>query len=223
MTPVNALLLADGRFPTGGHAHSGGLEAAMARGLQVDQVADFIAGRLQSATSADAHLVVAARRAAAAGDLDAIGLLGQEADARCASPPLRRTAGQLGSQLLRSVRGVFPEAPLLRRYPAPGERAPRPVAFGVVAAVAGLDDLDAARVYLYDDAVTVAAAAVRLQPLDPATAFRWVGSFGVLIDELAAEAAACTAAPRELPAGFAPLLELGSLAHERAERKLFAS
>src|SRR5512134_1994659 len=106
MTPVHALLLADGRFPTGGHAHSGGLEPAMARGLQVDEVPDFIAGRLRSATAADAHLVVAARRAAAADDLAALALLGAEADARCASPPLRRTSGQLGSQLLRSARGV---------------------------------------------------------------------------------------------------------------------
>jgi urease accessory protein len=223
MTIVNALLLADGRFPTGGHAHSGGLEAAIARGLGVDEVADFIAGRLRSTVSADAHLVVAARRAAAAGDLEALELLGREADARCASPPLRRTAAQLGSQLLRSARGVFPDAPLLRLYPAPGEPAPRPVAFGAIAAVAGLDDPDAARTYLYDDAVTVATAAVRLQPLDPVTAFGWVRSAGALIDELAAEAAACTAAPRDLPSGFAPLLELGSLAHDRAERKLFAS
>ena len=98
---------------------------------------------------------------------------------RCAVRPAR-----LGSQLLRSARRVFPEAPLLRRYPAPGERAPRPVAFGVVAGVAGLDDLDAAQVYLYDDAVTVTAAAVRLLPLDPATAFGWVASVGSLIDEL---------------------------------------
>jgi urease accessory protein len=222
MTILNTLLLADGRFPTGGHAHSGGLEAAFARGLEIDEVPEFIEGRLRSAGSADAHLVVAARRAATAGDLAALGLLGQEAEARCTSPPLRLVARQLGSQLLRSARGVFPEAPLLHGYPAPGEPAPRPVAFGAVAGVAGLDDLDAARTYLYDDAVTVATAAVRLRPLDPVTAFRWVGSAGALIDELAAEAAACDAAPRELPTGFAPLLELGSLAHDRAERKLFA-
>jgi urease accessory protein len=223
LTEFVQLLLADGRFPAGGHAHSGGLEAAVAAGLEAAGVPAFVAGRLRGSTGPEAHLVVAARRAAMAGDLAGLAELGEEADARCPSPPLRETARRLGSQLLRTARAVFPDAALLARYPEPGAPAPRPVAFGVVAAAGGLGDLGAARAYLYDDAATVATAAVRLLPLDPGVAFRWVAEQRTVVEELALWAAACRVPAAELPAPFAPLLELGSLAHARAERSLFAS
>ncbi|MEJ2869219.1 urease accessory UreF family protein [Actinomycetospora sp. OC33-EN08] len=55
-------LLADSRLPTGGHAHSGGIEAAVRRGLVTgpDDVAAWLAGRLPTA-----GLVTAAAAAAA--------------------------------------------------------------------------------------------------------------------------------------------------------------
>ncbi|MDP9074601.1 MAG: urease accessory protein, partial [Actinomycetota bacterium] len=48
MPPIAALLLADGRFPGGGHAHSGGLEAAVADGSVADLAGleAFLIGRL---------------------------------------------------------------------------------------------------------------------------------------------------------------------------------
>jgi urease accessory protein len=61
--PAPALwLLADSRLPTGGHAHSGGLEAAVRRGLvrSPDDVAAWLAGRVPTA-----GLVTAAAAAAA--------------------------------------------------------------------------------------------------------------------------------------------------------------
>jgi urease accessory protein len=217
---LSQLLLADGRFPVGGHAHSGGLEAAVGQGLGADGVPRFIAGRLRAFSAPEACIVVAARRAAAADDRGLLALLGNEAEARCPSPPLRETARRLGSQLARTAAVVFPGTALLAQFPAP---APRSVVFGAVACVAGLDDLAAARAYLYDDAVTVATAAVRLLPLDPATAFGWVAGLEATIENLAEDAAACDVRPAELPPGFAPLLELGSLRHARTERRLFAS
>ncbi|MDL5158620.1 urease accessory protein UreF [Actinomycetospora termitidis] len=55
-------LLADSRLPTGGHAHSGGIEAAVRRGLVTgpDDVAAWLAGRVPTA-----GLVTAAAAAAA--------------------------------------------------------------------------------------------------------------------------------------------------------------
>ena len=48
---VTALLLADSRFPGGGHVHSGGLEEAAARGLvrTEDDLPAFLRGRLRTA------------------------------------------------------------------------------------------------------------------------------------------------------------------------------
>src|SRR5262250_851608 len=56
------LMLADGRYPAGGHAHSGGLEAAIAAGRVRDlpDLAAFLRGRLSTA-----GLVAAAFAAAA--------------------------------------------------------------------------------------------------------------------------------------------------------------
>ncbi|MFF5180139.1 urease accessory protein UreF [Micromonospora sp. NPDC000316] len=61
------LLLADGRFPAGAHAHSGGLEAAVAAG-RVDDLASleaFLLGRLATAGLVGAAFAAAAHRTAA--------------------------------------------------------------------------------------------------------------------------------------------------------------
>jgi urease accessory protein len=56
------LLLTDSRLPAGGHAHSGGVEAAVAKGRvhDVESLASFLSGRL-----ATIGLVAAAFAAAA--------------------------------------------------------------------------------------------------------------------------------------------------------------
>jgi urease accessory protein len=86
--PAPALwLLADSRLPTGGHAHSGGLEAAVRRGLvrAPDDVAAWLDGRVPTA-----GLVIAASAAAAC------------VLVRAADPPAR---GEPSDAL---VDGIFP-------------------------------------------------------------------------------------------------------------------
>jgi urease accessory protein len=221
MAALGQMLLADGRFPAGSHAHSGGLEAAVREGLGPDGVSAFIAGRLRCVAGPEAHLVVAARRAVDGPDLERLTFLCGEAEARCPSPALRLAARRLGSQLVRSACAVWPRSPILRRWPAPGEGAPRPVAFGVVASVAGLDDREAAAAFLYEDAAATAAAAVRLLPVDAVDAARWVAAQEATVAELASAAVRAGDDPGALPATTAPLIELRSLANEREERRLF--
>ncbi len=59
------LLLADGRFPAGGHAHSGGAEAAVKAGRIHDAVtmAAFLTGRLHTTGLTAAALAAAASSA----------------------------------------------------------------------------------------------------------------------------------------------------------------
>jgi urease accessory protein len=56
-----ALLLADGRFPAGGHAHSAGIEAACADGRVTDEsnLEEFVVGRLRTTGLVDASLAAA--------------------------------------------------------------------------------------------------------------------------------------------------------------------
>ena len=210
---LSLLLLTDSRFPAGGYAHSGGLEPAVEDGLAADQVPAFLRGRLRGVGWPEACLAVAARRA---GDIEELLRLDVEALARCPSPPLRRASGRLGSQLLRTAATVWPGA--LDGYRAASSATPRPVAFGAVAAVAGLDDRQTAYAYLYEDAATVTTAAVKLLPVDGATAARWLVEAAPELDRLALEAV-----DSGLPGGFAPALELGSLAHAAREGRLFAT
>jgi urease accessory protein len=113
---------------------------------------------------------------------------------------------------------VWPGRGLIAAYRAASETTPRPVAFGVVAAAAGLSEGRVAEASLYEDASTVTTAAVRLLPVDAAVAARWLLDAAPLLRELA-ERAVCD----DLPGGFAPALELRSLVHARSEGKLFAS
>ncbi|WP_372498407.1 urease accessory UreF family protein, partial [Streptomyces monomycini] len=92
MSRAALLVLADGRFPAGGHAHSGGAEAAVEAGRLRDAAGleAFCRGRLHTA-----GLVAAALAAAAAAGCDPLEL-DAAADARTPVPALRHTARRLG-------------------------------------------------------------------------------------------------------------------------------
>jgi urease accessory protein len=215
-----ALLLADSRFPAGAHAHSLGLEQAVEDGLRADEVPAFAAARLRLVAEADARVAVAARRAAATGaalhDLDA------EWCARCPSPALRDVGRRLGAQLLRSAETVWDD-PRIAAYRAASTATPRPVALGLVAAAAGLDDERTALLALYDDAATVTSAALKLLPLDPAVTTRWLAQLAPAMT-LAARAVAADQRPlAEQPAPAAVALELAAPIHQQRRERLFAS
>ena len=202
------LLLADSRFPSGSYAHSLGLEQAVADGLT--DVPAFIAARLDLVAAADARFAVEARRG---------NVLDQEWAARCPSPVLREAARRLGAQLLRSASAVWPGG-TIAAYRLTSRLTPRPIALGVVAAAAGVSDEDTALLALYDDAATVASAALKLLPLDPALTARWLAE---LAPELARMASAVAADRGPLPAPAAVALELSAPVHLLQRERLFAS
>jgi urease accessory protein len=215
-----ALLLADSRFPAGGYAHSLGLEQAVADGLGADGVAPFIAARLRLVATADAALSVAALRAA--GDDGALARLDDEHAARCPSPVLRDVARRLGAQLLRSAATAWPD-PAIGRYRSVSAATPRPVALGVVGAAAGLDAADLATVALYDDAATVASAALKLLGLDPAQIARWLAQLAPAIEETARGVAADERPLAAQPPPAAAGLELAAARHADRTERLFVS
>jgi urease accessory protein len=209
-----ALLLADSRFPSGGYAHSLGLEQAVANGLT--DVPAFVAARLRLVAAADARFAVAARRGEDVLALDA------EWSARCPSPELRTAARRLGSQLLRSAAAVWDD-PRIGAYREASTATPRPVALGVVAAAAGLDDEAVALLSLYDDAATVTSAALKLLPLDPALTARWLARLAPAMEASAREVAADRRPVADQPAPAAIALELAAPVHQRRRERLFAS
>lgn len=212
MLSLQALLLADGRFPGGGHAHSGGLEAAVAGGTfnggaLFPTFEAFLAGRLTTAGPTDAWLAASSCRGGEEQLLDA------EADARCLSPALRLASRRLGRGLRRAARRSFPAL-----ADGPGEH--HPVVIGAVARAAGLTPDDAARLAVHHLVAGAVSAAVRLLPIDAADAMAVAMGLCPLAEEMAAEGAAPRASG---PAWSAPLLELRAEDHARWEVRLFAS
>ncbi len=212
---MNLLLLTDGRFPAGGHAHSGGIEAAVMAGrvTGVDTLGVFLAGRLTTAGRVAAALAAAA----ACGAHDLV-RLDAEAAARIPSPALRAASRTQGRQLLRTARAVLDAGDL-------PDELHHAVAMGVVcAATPGLGPVDAARWAAYDAISGPASAAVRLLGLDPFRAWGVVAALLAEAEEIAREAAAGAHHPLDLlPACSAPLLDIGAEQHAVSEVRLFAS
>ncbi len=169
-----ALLLADGRFPAGGHAHSAGAEAACEDGRIVDEasLASFVEGRLRTTGLVDAALAAASTLAVQAclghEDVRAVlTVLDAEAAARIAAPPLRAASRRLGRQLVRVAGRCWPDATLVLLSATLPDGAHQPVALGAVGVAAGLDAVDVAGLSVHHAVTTPAQAAVRLLGLDP--------------------------------------------------------
>ncbi|MFY1671763.1 urease accessory protein UreF [Plantactinospora sp. WMMB334] len=222
MTALATLLvLADGRLPAGGHAHSGGLEAAVTSGRLRDLAGldGFLRGRLGTTGRVTATFTAAACAASSPGPADPLRLdaLDEGLDARTPSPALRRASRVQGRALLRAGRAIWSVDPAHRdRH--------HPVALGVVAAAAGLAPAEAAVAGAYGAVSGPASAAVRLLGLDPYAVHAIVAGLAGECDRLGAEAATLVDEPVDLlPADSAPLLEIGAEIHASWEVRLFAS
>ncbi|WP_030664243.1 urease accessory protein UreF [Streptomyces cellulosae] len=224
MSRAALLVLADGRFPAGGHAHSGGAEAAVKAGriTGAASLEDFCRGRLHTAGRVAAALAAAAVLGMDPVELDAA------ADARTPSPALRGAARKLGRQLMRAARVTWPSPELdalAREFP---KGAHQPVVLGVAARAAGLGAVDAAYCAVYESVSGPASASVRLLSLDPLDA---TGVLARLVPELDRVADAAVEAARvavdggvdALPAASAPLLEISAEGHAAWPVRLFAS
>lgn len=206
------MMLADARFPSGGYAQSGGLEPAVRAGLT--DVPGFAAARLRTLAAVDAGTAVVGRHVALTG-----GSLADVEDAwaaRTPSRPLREAARLTGRGYLRLAGRLWPD--VLRLLPGPV--APRPLVVGVVGAVTGMSAVQVARLVGYDDVQTVASAALKLLPLDPAEVAGWVLTLHGPIDELVASVAGLTT-PEEIPDRGAPAVDVHAEQHRREEMRLF--
>ncbi|GGM11178.1 urease accessory protein UreF [Nakamurella endophytica] len=231
---VVQLLLADSRLPVGAHTQSAGLEGALAAGMPVHDVPRYIDARLRTVTLVEASAAVLALTALAPADgTPAAGwpvdpdparrLAAVDAawHARSVSPALRENSRLLGRGLLRLAARLWPDASAVRAVRALG-RPSRAVVLGAVGSAAGLAPADLATVLGYDDAQTVAAAALKLVPMDPVEATSWVLHAAPAIAGMAARAAAVRT-PEDLPAAAAPLVEAWAEAHAEASARLFRS
>ena len=244
VVPSGLLLLADSRTPSGGHGHSGGVEALVDRGL-IRTVADlraFLDGRLR--TGARVPAAAAAAACALAGPLPHGGraptgwehshhaavrweLWDAAVSARMPSAALRAASRAQGSALLRTVALAWPGPAVaaLRALP----RVHHPLVLGVAAAGAGATPAEAAVLALHHLVGGACSAAVRLLGLDPLAVAAVAVAAGRTAEPAAAAAAADAAPavladdPTLLPADGSPLHDILAQLHDTSEATLFAS
>jgi urease accessory protein len=219
MTSWVLMQLADSALPTGGFAHSGGLEAALQLGRCAgpEGVARFVEDALWNVGAAALPFVEAAHAAP-----ERLGALDRRADAALAEAVAKRASRLQGQAFLRAAAALAPDAitPLATQVEAarlPGHLAP---IFGAVTSRLGVSASDARRVFLFQAARGTLSAAVRLGAVGPFEAQRLLAQAGAPCEEILLATAG--RAPEEA-ASAAPMLDLAQAHHDRLYSRLFRS
>lgn len=226
MTDISRLLqFGDSMFPIGGFSFSSGLESAVQTGVVRDlsTLRDYVKTALEQAARGDGIALVAAHRAARAGDIAALADIDREVYCRKLTDEARTMSVRMGKKLVEITAEVT-QAPLLALWRArigsgavPGCY---PVALAIHFAAQGLSAREAFIVHGYGTATTILGAALRLmrishvdtQTLLYALCGEW-------------EAAYARAAQSELSdmAGYAPMTDILAAVHAKAHVRLFMS
>lgn len=212
-----ALLLADGRLPTGGHVHSAGVESAVADGriVDFDTLGAYLRGRLHTVGLTDASLA-----AAMVLQPQAVDRLDAEADARIAVPELRAASRRLGRQLTRVAGRCWPH-PILAALP---DEPHQSVALGAVGVAAGIDAPTVAGIAIHHATVTPAQSAVRLLGLDPFAVAALTAAMAAEGELVAIEAVLAGGGPIEdLPARTGPVVDIAAATHASLTTRLFVT
>jgi urease accessory protein len=205
------LQLADSAFPTGGFAHSGGLEAAAQAG-ETGQLAAFAREALWQAGFGALPLAHDAWF-----DPSSLAALDARADSFLANHVANRASRTQGGAFFSTCGRVFP-----------GEMPPAPEGlcmhlaplWGVAFRALGMSLEEMQRLFLWGTARGVLAAAVRLGLAGTYEAQRLLAGLGPPLDEVAGH---CAGLGVDALAQTAPLLDLLQGTHDRLHSRLFQS
>lgn len=220
---ARVLQFGDSMFPIGGFSFSCGLESAIQEGVVADvaTLQAFARTAVEQAARGDGIALIAAHRAAAADDVDALILIDEQVYARRLSDEMRTMSVRMGKKFTEIGVQVI-GAPLLCTWRecigtsvTPGCY---PVALAVNLAVQGVSAREAFVVHQYGLATTILSAALRLMKISHVETQK-------ILYELngRAEAGYERAAAARLSdmSGYAPLTEILAAVHAKAHVRLF--
>lgn len=220
-----SLQLSDSAFPSGFYTMSHGLEGFRQADLaRSDGVGQLLAGLLlNSVGPGDATALARAHEAALVADWDRVVHIDELLFASKLNAEMRKASVRSGRQVADLAREVF-ERPELdewwRRIKDKSTPGCQPVATAVAYAAAGVSAEQAVASDMFAFAVSFVGAALRLRLTDHRTTQVVLNAIGPVIEVATADAVA-----RHLDdmGGCAPLADVMSAQHERAEARLFAS
>jgi urease accessory protein len=215
---AGVLLLTDGRTPTGGLSHSGGVEEAVRAGIVTDEASllELLEARLETAGLLAGGLAAAA--CVAANDPAALELLDVEADARMPSEAARAASRAQGRGLLRLARASWPHPAYAPGGPV-GERPHHSIVLGVATHAALGTPAEAASLAALASISGPASAAVRLLGLDPIAVTGLLARLGPRSEQIAERALLAD----DLPATGHPLFDVFAQRHAAHGNTLFTS
>lgn len=212
--------LADSTFPSGGFAHSGGLEAAWRHGFanSVASLTDFIRSGLMQVGQAQLPFVNAAHA-----QPDRFVALDHSCEVCTRNHVARRSSVTQGRALLNSADAAFgaPQTDAWRLSVVCGEaHGHLPVVFGVVNAVLGVDHEHAVRLYLFLALRSLLSSSVRLGIVGPQQAQAVQYRLGPDAEQITRK---CLGLTPDDVATSAPLIELVQATQDRLYTRLFQS
>lgn len=221
---LKLLQFGDGFFPSGATAFSWGLETLRADGAVrgAAQVADLLDAWITLRWApCERPLMQAARRAAEAGDDDALRGIDRLCDAMAVPAEAREAGRRLGGALLRTHAAMDLSAAAawlerVRRGETPGQLA---AVQGLVAAAHGLPPAAADALSAYGLASAISGAALRMGLVGHVDAQRLLAA---LRPRIAALSALPVPAPEDAWNG-APAIDLAMIRHETGQARLFAN
>lgn len=217
-TPTRRWLLfqlADGTFPNGAFAHSGGLEAATVLGaIDANGTAAFLDASLRQIGRAALPFVRGA--ALAPTNLAAID---EACDATLPLSAPNRASRAQGRALASATSRIWESLAAIAEHAQRGPAHHAPI-FGAVFGTLGVGIDETLAAYLHGAARGILSAAVRLGLLGPLEAQRLHADRAGMLDEILDGAAHLEP---EHAAQTAPLIEIFAALHERLDGRMFQS
>lgn len=222
---LTSLQFTDSAFPSGFYTMSHGLEGfnqaqLIARGDMPELLADLLT---HSVGPGDATALASAHRAAAAGNWSFVQEIDQRLFASKLNAEMRKASVRSGHQLAdlaAEVLGGDALADYGARVKARTTPGCQPVVTAVVYAASGVEAEAAVVSDLFAFAVSFVGAGLRMRLTDHRDAQVILNGVAPVIEQVAADALARAV---EDIGGCAPVADIMSAQHERAEARLFAS
>ena len=219
--------VANSAFPTGAFNHSYGFETLISTGdiSNAETLDRFCSDWLiYGVTPVDGAAVVAAHRAALAGDLDQLAELDNLVGALKLPREVREASYKMGYAFLTAVMGVFQHGGMVETYTqevkegkCEGHQA---VAFGIAAAAFGIPEAETVLVFLQSTLSNLVGVAARIIPLGQIEAQRIVAKAWSLLTQ--AVEIARSLQPEEFGTTTA-VLDIAAMHHERLYSRLCMS